>query len=117
LASADHSVHGVAVDITAPFDRDLELAVFDTRGRPRALVSRCRRILGGWIDAETKDKLSDLRPTGKAACGTCAGRSKLCMHLTFRWGNLTTPAWLTLTVCFAMIVKRPSWDYAGRMEN
>ena len=66
------------------------------------------------------------------ACdGTCAGRSKLCMHLTFRWGELlraecwryeaqikaihilpedaqTPPAWLTLTVtlmiCYATIV-------------
>ena len=48
---------------TAPFDRELELAAFDTRGRPHALVFPCRRILGGWIDAETKQKLSDLRPT------------------------------------------------------
>ena len=48
---------------TAPFHRNLELAVFDTRGRPHALVFPCRRILGGWIDAETKEKLSDLRPT------------------------------------------------------
>jgi hypothetical protein len=48
---------------TAPFDRNLELAVFDTRGRPHALVFPCRRILGGWIDAETKEKLSALRPT------------------------------------------------------
>jgi hypothetical protein len=31
---------------TAPFDCNLELAVFDTRGRPHALVFPCRRILG-----------------------------------------------------------------------
>jgi hypothetical protein len=36
----------------APFDRDLELAVIDYDG-PRA-VFPCRRVLGGWINAETK---------------------------------------------------------------
>ena len=63
MASADHPVHGVAADIDRALDLNLELAVFDTRGRPHALVFPCRRILGGWIDAETKEKLSDLRPT------------------------------------------------------
>jgi hypothetical protein len=33
---------------TAPFDRDLELAVIDTDG-PHALVFPCRRTLGGWL--------------------------------------------------------------------
>ena len=31
---------------TAPFDRDLELAVFDTAGQVHALMFPCRRILG-----------------------------------------------------------------------
>jgi len=47
---------------TAPFDRDLELAVIDYDG-PHALVFPCRRILGGWIKAETKRPIEDLRPT------------------------------------------------------
>jgi len=47
---------------TAPFDHALELAVFDTGGRPHALVFPCRRILDGWIDAETKKRI-DVRPT------------------------------------------------------
>jgi hypothetical protein len=34
---------------TAPFDRDLELAVFDTAGQVHALVFPCRRILGSYI--------------------------------------------------------------------
>jgi hypothetical protein len=38
---------------TAPFDRDLELAVLGYDGA-HALVFPCRRILGGWIDAATK---------------------------------------------------------------
>lgn len=38
---------------TAPFDRDLELAVID-REEPHALSFPCRRIFGGWINAETK---------------------------------------------------------------
>jgi len=46
---------------TAPFDRDLELAVIDREG-PHTLVFACRRILGGWINAETKRPV-DIRPT------------------------------------------------------
>jgi len=46
---------------SAPFDCDLELAVIDRDG-PHALVFPCRRILGGWIKAETKERL-DVRPT------------------------------------------------------
>ena len=36
---------------TAPFDRDLELAVIDDEG-PHALVFACRRVLKGWVTAE-----------------------------------------------------------------
>jgi hypothetical protein len=45
----------------APFDRDLELAVIDYDG-PHPLVFPSRRVLGGWINAETKQRL-DVRPT------------------------------------------------------
>ena len=47
---------------TAPFDRDLELAVIDYDGT-HALVFPCRRFLHGWINAETKHRLDGLRPT------------------------------------------------------
>jgi len=46
---------------TAPFDRDLELAVLDRDG-PHSLVFACRRILSGWINAESKQRI-DVRPT------------------------------------------------------
>ena len=46
---------------TAPFDRDLELAVIDDDG-PHALVFPCRRIHSGWMKVETKERL-DVRPT------------------------------------------------------
>jgi hypothetical protein len=46
---------------SAPFGRDLELAVMDRDGT-HALVSPCRRSLGGWIDAETK-QLVDVDPS------------------------------------------------------
>ncbi len=46
---------------TAPFDRDLELAVIGYDG-PHSLVFPCRRVLNGWVSAETK-KLIDVRPT------------------------------------------------------
>ena len=45
----------------APFDCDLELAVID-HGDTHALVFPCRRILGGWMNAETKERI-DVRPT------------------------------------------------------
>jgi hypothetical protein len=46
---------------TAPFDRDLEIAVIDEDG-PHALVFACRRILDGWVKAKTKERL-DVHPT------------------------------------------------------
>lgn len=46
---------------TAPFDRDLELAVIDRDG-PHALVFPCRRVLSGWVNAETKARI-DILPT------------------------------------------------------
>jgi hypothetical protein len=45
---------------TAPFDRDLELAVIGSE--PHALVFPCRRIPGGWINAKTKQWI-DVDPT------------------------------------------------------
>jgi hypothetical protein len=46
---------------SAPFDRDLELAVIEGDGQ-HALVFPCRRIFGGWINAQTKKRI-DVRPT------------------------------------------------------
>jgi hypothetical protein len=46
---------------SAPFDRDLELAVIDGDGT-HALVFACRRIAGGWTRAETRERL-DVSPT------------------------------------------------------
>jgi len=46
---------------TAPFDRDLELAVIDNDGL-HALVFPCRRVATGWVKVETKEWL-DVRPT------------------------------------------------------
>ena len=46
---------------TAPFDRDIELAVIDDDGA-HALVFACRRSLNGWMKVETKERL-DVRPT------------------------------------------------------
>jgi len=46
---------------TAPFDRDLELAVVD-KDEPHALAFPCRRIPGGWLNAESK-KWIGVRPT------------------------------------------------------
>jgi hypothetical protein len=46
---------------SAPFDRDLELAVIDAYG-PHALVFPCRHALHGWMKTDTK-QLVDVHPT------------------------------------------------------
>jgi len=46
---------------TAPFGRDLEIAVITYDG-PHPLVFPCRRVLHGWIDAKT-NKQVDVQPT------------------------------------------------------
>jgi hypothetical protein len=46
---------------TAPFDRELELAVIDQEG-PHALAFACRRGDGGWIDAKTR-RIIEVDPT------------------------------------------------------
>jgi hypothetical protein len=38
---------------TAPFNRDLELAVLDAHGSPHALVFPCRKVLHRWVEAGT----------------------------------------------------------------
>ncbi len=38
---------------TAPYERDLELAVVD-KDEPHVLAFACRRIPGGWMNAELK---------------------------------------------------------------
>ena len=42
---------------TAPFDRDLELAVINYGG-VHALVFPCRRILTGWVKSGTQEQVS-----------------------------------------------------------
>lgn len=62
IAEANNAAMDWQPAATAPFDRDLELAVINTYGI-HALVFPCRRILGSWINAETKEKLNGFRPT------------------------------------------------------
>jgi hypothetical protein len=50
-----------SVSVPAPFNADLELAVLDSQG-VHALVFPCRRVLGGWIKAET-NKPIEIHPT------------------------------------------------------
>ncbi len=38
---------------TAPFDRNLQLAVIDPAGDVYALVFLCRRMLHGWVKSQT----------------------------------------------------------------
>jgi hypothetical protein len=46
---------------SAPFDRDLELAVIANDG-PHTLVFPCRRVLGGWVNSGTRERI-DVHPT------------------------------------------------------
>ena len=47
---------------TAPFDRDVELAVVNGDGK-HALAFPCRRTIGGWVNAVTKKQLYFVLPT------------------------------------------------------
>jgi hypothetical protein len=48
---------------TAPFDRDLELAVIDSTGT-HVVAFPCRRLTdNGWIDVETNNRVYYMRPT------------------------------------------------------
>jgi hypothetical protein len=48
---------------TAPFDRDLELAVIDSRGT-RLVAFACRRLPdNSWLDVETNKRVCYIRPT------------------------------------------------------
>lgn len=42
---------------TAPYDRDLRLAVLNEAGVAHALVFPCRRILGGWVKLQAKVRI------------------------------------------------------------
>jgi len=46
---------------TAPYDRDLELAVIEG-GRVHALVFACRRTVSGWVKVPTRERIS-ISPT------------------------------------------------------
>lgn len=46
---------------SAPYDAELQLAVFDAEG-PHALVFPCRRVLGGWANALNGDRI-EITPT------------------------------------------------------
>jgi hypothetical protein len=69
---------------SAPFNRDLELAVINDDG-VRALVYPSRRILGGWIKSESKARIN-AQPThwrhpkrtwqDLKTCKRCGGRSE-----------------------------------------
>jgi len=54
----DSAWHPIA---TAPFDRDLELAVVED-GDTHALLACCRRLRYGWVNAIT-GKPMDVNPT------------------------------------------------------
>ena len=57
--SVEYMWHNIS---TAPFDRDLELAIIDDNGGVHTTIFPCRRILGGWVKAQTKRQVN-LHPT------------------------------------------------------
>jgi hypothetical protein len=63
---------------TAPFDRDLELAILDFDGT-HALVFPCCRVVGGWIDAGSKKRI-ELSPTHWRDWRPLSERSRLLPH-------------------------------------
>jgi hypothetical protein len=61
---------------SAPFDRDLELAVIDATGI-HALVFQCRRVLRGWLNAKTSASVQ-VHPTHWRYCDNAV--SPVCRH-------------------------------------
>lgn len=57
-SSEPHDWHLIS---SAPFGRDLQLAVIDDSGI-HSLVFPCRRTLTGWISSETSDRI-EISPT------------------------------------------------------
>ena len=53
MTASDNSWNAIA---TAPFDRDLELGVMEGSD-VHALVFACRRTMGGWINATTRQRV------------------------------------------------------------
>jgi hypothetical protein len=47
---------------SAPFDRDVELAIIDRDGK-HALTFPCRRSVGGWVNAMSNKELRSILPT------------------------------------------------------
>jgi len=45
----------------APFGRDIEIAVIKS-ATPHAVAFPCRRILGGWMDSQSRERLN-VQPT------------------------------------------------------
>ncbi|MBB6414021.1 hypothetical protein HNQ71_006730 [Mesorhizobium sangaii] len=60
LLSADHGEMWKPI-LSAPFGRNLELAVFDADGE-HALVFACRKVRDGWTNAVTGARI-DIHPT------------------------------------------------------
>jgi hypothetical protein len=54
---------------TAPYDRDLELAVVDG-DRVHSLIFACRRTPGGWIKVATRERVA-ISPTHWRPWPTC----------------------------------------------
>jgi hypothetical protein len=76
----DNAAMGWNLINTAPFDRDLELAVIDSEGA-HSLSFPCRRIEGGWIEVETKKQLY-IRPSHWRDWSSSESRSRFLDALT-----------------------------------
>jgi hypothetical protein len=63
---------------SAPFDRDLQLAVIDSEGA-HSLSFPCRRIENGWIDVETEKRLH-IRPSHWRDWSPTKSRSRFFTH-------------------------------------
>lgn len=50
---------------TAPFDRDLEVAVIEANGDTYAVIFPCHRVLSGWTEAATGGHVEFILPIGE----------------------------------------------------
>jgi len=74
---------------TAPFDREVKLAVIDANG-VHAIAFPCRRVLHGWVSANTHSPV-DVRPTHWCEWGDFAKQGSSPKRRG--WGKIMRRVW------------------------
>ncbi len=105
----------MASNFERPFDCHLELA-FINYDSTHALVLPCRRVLGGWINAGTKERI-DVQPTHwrewqQRRSGSALAKASGLVKSVIDWAGLQGGALWRPRLC-----SLPDQNYADKNEN